>query len=62
MNTDLLHSVLVVINSFTLAEALEILSKLDKSWLKRGVYPDSREGALDLVPFESLGDDPYNLI
>jgi hypothetical protein len=57
---NLLKSVLVVVNSLTLAEALEILGKLSKVYLFRGVYLDNQTATL--IKFEDLGDDCFNLI
>lgn len=56
----MIESITRIASAMTLAESLEILTRLDKRHTRQVVYED-RADAKEMV-FERLGDDPYNLL
>jgi hypothetical protein len=56
----MIESITRIASAMTLAEALEILNRLDKGYMARPIYEDRTDATES--SFERLGDDPFNLI
>ena len=61
LQRDMLSALCATVRSFTLEDAIEILSRVNKQYLNCTMYVENQNSDCRAITFKSLGNDPRNL-